>query len=108
MHLIISTEKAIDIILSDEYGKWSPAGARALVEWLEQRERDFGVARALDVAEIRGEFAEYKSAFQAAFEYGWIPSASLSPAEGEADALQWLDWRTDVCTFQSGILIRSF
>jgi len=108
MHLIISTEKAIDIILSDEYGKWSHAGARALVEWLEQRERDFGVARAIDVSEIRGEFSEYKSAISAAMEYGWIPSTFTTPTEDEANALEWLDWRTDVCPFQGGILIRSF
>jgi len=65
VHTLTSAE-AVDRLLSDHYANWSPAGARALVEHLEQIEDDIGEPFEFDAVAIRCDYSEYGSACDAA------------------------------------------
>jgi hypothetical protein len=106
MKLTLTTSAAIELLKVDQYARWSRAGARALVEHLEQLEEDCGTEIEFDHVAIRCDFTEYKSALEAATQYGFKPSAFQ--AEDDSASLEWLRDRTEVIEFEGGIIIRNF
>ncbi len=113
MKTTLSTSQAVRLLLSDTNANWSPAGARALVEYLEDIESSEGVELELDVVAIRCDYSEYDSALQAALDQGFEPNPTLGEEaqdddDRELDALDWLTDQTTVIKFPAGIIIANF
>ena len=79
MKLTLSTVEAARLLMKDKWAKWSEYGALAVVEYLERLEEDIGEEIDLDVASIRGEFAEYRN------EEDLVCDTGLTAAEHEAN-----------------------
>jgi len=60
MKLELTTSQAADMLLADKNAGWTYAGARALVEYLEDLEDDLGSID-FDAVAIRCDFTEYAS-----------------------------------------------
>lgn len=118
--MTLNTYEVADELLNDKNANWSRAGALALAEYLEEYEESTGEEIELDVCAIHCDFSEYESALAAAIEYDWSPEASilddddnLRPSdeveeENEELALQWLQDRTQVISFDGGVIISRF
>ncbi len=74
---------------------------RALFDYLEELEEDCGMDIELDVVAIDCEYVEYSDAKEAAGEY-------CSEHDDIEDCVEWLRERTQVITFDGGIIIASF
>lgn len=113
MKTTITTSQAVDLLKADTNANWSRSGAFALVEYLEQLEEDTGEEIEFDAVAIRCDYSEYKSALEAANEYGFEPNPNLgeeaqSEEDKEADALSWLQDHTQVIQFEGGVIIQNF
>jgi len=91
-------------------------GLNALYDYLEQYEEDTGCDVELDVIAICCEYTEYDSADEAASEYFEYEGMEfddngeemLSPEEVEKKAIDFLQERTSIILFDSGIIIQDF
>ena len=101
MKQTLSTLEAADILFRDENAAWSYAGAYALVEYLEQYEQDTGEELEFDPIAIRCDFSEYESAIEAVRSY-------TDSIKTEKEALEYLEDRTSVISFEGGIIIIDF
>jgi hypothetical protein len=113
MKLTLTTSTAVELLKVDQYARWSRAGARALVEHLEQLEEDTGEEIEFDAVAIRCDYSEFETALKAASEYGFEPNPNLgeeaqTAEDKEADALSWLQDQTQVIEFEGGVIIASF
>jgi hypothetical protein len=113
MKATLTTSQAAAMLKADTSANWSHAGARALIEHLEQLEEDTGTEMELDAVAIRCDYSEHESALQAANEYGFEPNPNLGDGEQddddkEADALAWLQDNTQVIEFDGGVIIQNF
>jgi hypothetical protein len=113
MKSTLSTSQAVRLLLSDTNANWSPAGARALIEYLEDFESSQGVELELDTVALRCDYSEFDSALEAAVEYGFEPNPNLGEDAQDADdreddALDWLNERTCVIMFDTGVIVASF
>lgn len=115
MKATLSTSQAADLLKADTNGtRWSRSGALALVKYLEELESDTGTEIEFDPIAIRCDYSEYGSALEAALDQGFEPETDLD-GEGEEDeddkeanALAWLQYRTQVIEFDGGVIIASF
>ena len=113
MYQTLSTSDAVDILTADQYAGWSAAGARALVEYLEQVEEEGGERIEIDPVALRCEFSEYSSAREAAEDHGWDGTTDDADEDAaEEAALDWLRDRTLALVFDgrdaSGVIVGSF
>ena len=114
MYQTLSTSEAVDILRADQYANWSLAGARALVEYLEQAEEESGERIEIDPVAIRCDHSEYSSAVEAASDmsdWEYRPDedgADYDEDEAEEHALAYLRDRTTVIPFDGGVIVASF
>jgi hypothetical protein len=113
MKLTVTTSAAVELLEADTNASWSRAGARALVEYLEELEEYTGTEIEFCPVVLRCDYSECASALEAAKEYGFEPNPSLgeeaqSEEDKEADALSWLQDNTQVIEFHGGVIIASF
>ncbi len=113
MYQTLSTSEAVDILRADQYAGWSAAGARALVEHLEQTEEETGERIEIDPVALRCDFSEYSSAREAAEDHGWDGTTDDADEDAEEQAaLDWLRDRTLALVFDgrdaSGVIVGSF
>ncbi len=108
MKQTLHTSEAVDQLLADEYAAWTRAGARALVEYLEQEEQDSETETEFDRVAIRCEFSECSSAIEAAEQYDYEQDPDLDEEENEEAALEWLQDQTEVIKFNGGVIYRQF
>ena len=120
MKMTLSTYQIADALKNDTCARWSHNGSLALAEYLEEYEESTGEELELDVCAIRCDFSEYNSALECALEYGWSPEASIldyddnirpdNEVEEENNelALKWLENRTQVISFDGGIIVSQF
>ena len=108
MKKTLSTSEAADLLAADDNAGWSYAGARALVEYLENLEDDTGEEIEFDRVVLRCDFSEYESAREAAEEYGWEPDEDADSEAAEEAAAEWLADRTTVITFDGGVIVQQF
>lgn len=113
MYQTLTTSDAVDILTADQYAGWSAAGARALVEYLEQVEEEGGERIEIDPVALRCEFSEYSSARAAAEDHGWDGTTDDADEDAEEQAaLDWLRDRTLALVFDgrdaSGVIVQSF
>lgn len=114
MYQTLTTSDAVDILKADQYAGWSRAGARALVEHLEQTEEETGERIEIDPVALRCEFSEYTSAVEAASDYSdweYRPDewgADYDEEEAEEHARHYLQDRTTVIVFDGGVIVQAF
>ncbi len=113
MKTTLSTSQAVNLLLSDSNAGWSRAGARALVEYLEEIESSEGDEIEFDACALRCDYSEWETALEAAIEYGYEPNPNLGEEaqdadDRELDALDWLTDHTAVIKFPAGIIIATF
>ena len=112
----LTTGNAASRLYEDENAGWSYAGARALVEYLEELEDDIGEEIEFDVVALRCEYTEYGSAEEAveacnSGDYDDLKEQS----DGDADDLkelcmEYLRKRTAVIEIpeSDGVIIRNY
>ena len=100
MKIELSTQQAADILLKDEYAKWSREAALALVEYYEALEEDCGESIELDAVAIRCDWTEYTCIEEAGMHF----HDDLS----EDEAMEYFMERTTVIVFEGGVLIQQF
>lgn len=107
MKQTLTTSQAAHLLMQDEYAKWSRAGAYALIQHLEQLEEDCGDEIEFDRVAIRCDWSEYESAVEALeeLEPDWDKLTDASERELEQSALDWLSGRTQVITFDGGVIV---
>jgi len=93
--------------------QFSYDGLKALFEYLEDFEEDFGEEIELDVIALCCEYSEYDSALECAKDYPFFEDLEdidedLDEDEKEEAALDYLRDRTSVIEFDTGIIIQSF
>ena len=96
--------------------QFSREALEALFEYLENYEEDTGIRVELDVIGLCCEFTEYESAITAAEDYGFTSELEADDYEDaesyedakEDEALEWLQDRTIVISFDSGLIISNF
>jgi hypothetical protein len=120
MKMTLNTYQIADELKKDTCARWSYNGSLALAEYLEEYEESTGEEMELDTCAIRCDFYEYSSALDGALEYDWSPEASILDdddnirpddeveEENEELALKWLQNRTQVISFDGGIIIAQF
>ena len=89
--------------------QFSYDGLRALFEYLEEMEDGMREEMELDVIALCCDYSEFSSAKEAAMEYGITSEEDEQDEDAiEEHSLQWLQDRTSVITYDSGIIIQSF
>ena len=96
--------------------QFSREALEALFEYIENYEEDTGIRVELDVLGLCCEFTEYSNAITAAEDYGFtteLEAEDYEDAESyedakEEEALEWLQDRTEVINFDSGLIIQNF
>lgn len=89
MKRTLHESEMVNDLMSDEYANWTREGAWALVEWLEELDRESLEETEWDRVAIRCDWSEYASALEAASDYG-------IEAEDEDTARRMLEDRTCV------------
>jgi hypothetical protein len=120
MKMTLNTYQIADALKNDTNARWSYNGSLALAEYLEEYEESTGEEIELDVCAIRCDFYEYESALECALEYNWSPEASILDGydnlrpdydveeENNELALKWLENRTQVISFDGGVIVSRF
>jgi len=117
MKLELSTDHAADLLRRDEYASWSYAGARAIVEYLEQIEDETGQDIAFDAVAIRCDYSEWDSLTVWADAYfgsdsDWLEEvgADTETAPDDLDDLvrDYIRDRGDLIEFNGGVIVSSF
>ena len=109
MKTYLSTAEAVERLLADEYAAWSYRGATALVEYLEELERDGEIT--FNAIDIRCEYEEWSDAVTCAVEHGWQPGDGETESdEVTAKAVEWLSDRATVILVEGArsIIVNSF
>ena len=96
--------------------QFSREALEALFEYIENYEEDTGIRVELDVLGLCCEFTEYSNAIEAAADYGFTSELEAEDYEDvesyedakEEEALEWLQDRTEVVIFDSGLIIQNF
>ena len=96
--------------------QFSREALEALFEYIENYEEDTGIRVELDVIGLCCEFTEYENAITAATDYGFtseLEAEDYEDAESyedakENEALDWLQDRTEVISFDSGLIVQNF
>ena len=110
-----TTVSAIDFIDSfrrmGRNDQFSPAALRALFEHITEMEREAEDEIELDVIGLCCEWQEFKTALEAAVEYGFDAgesAKSFGHESDESEALDWLREQTQVVEFDGGVLVMGF
>ena len=116
MKLNLSTSHAADLLIRDEYARWSYAAANAMCEYLEQLEEDLGEDIEFCPVAIRCDFSEYDSIEEAITELcgdpaeideEWTPE-NLATGDHDEDMQMHLQELTTVIPFNGGVIVQSF
>lgn len=88
--------------------QFSPAALRALFDHIEEMESDTGEECELDVIGLCCDWQEFKTALEAAVEYGFDGDEDEDEDAREEAALDWLREQTQVVEFDGGVLVMGF
>lgn len=88
--------------------QFSPAALRALFDHIEDIEQDTGEENELDVIALCCEWQEFRTALEAAVEYGFDEDEDEDEDAREEAALDWLRDQTQVVEFDGGVLVFGF
>lgn len=117
MHINVNSDMFVDAFrhMGCE-NNFSREALEALFEYIENYEEDTGIRVELDVIGLCCEFTEYEKAITAAADYGFTSELEAEDYEDvesyedakEEEALEWLQDRTEVISFDSGLIIQNF
>ena len=88
--------------------QFSYAALRALFDHIKEMESDTGEEYELDVFGLCCEWQEFKTALEAAIEYGFDGDEDEDEDAREEAALDWLRDQTQVVDFDGGVLVMGF
>jgi hypothetical protein len=89
--------------------QFSPAALRALFDHIEEMESDTGEEYELDVIGLCCEWQEFKTALEAAVEYGYDQEDEDEDEDAREEAASdWLRDQTQVVDFDGGVLVFGF
>jgi len=114
MKMTLSTSHAASLLIEDEYANWTYAGARALVEHLEELEDDCGESIEFDRVAIRCDFAQWASLMEWAEDYfsDWKeqinPEEDDGPEEIDDKIREYIRDCGHLIEFDGGIIVSSF
>ena len=108
MKITLTTEQIAESLRAYSQNAWTYEGSLEIAEWLEENEAHAGEEFEFDAAAIHGAFSEFKTATEAAQNFGWAPDETEFDAANEAAAVAWLEMRTDIRIFPYGIIVVSF
>lgn len=106
MKQTMTSSDIADALRRDENANWSPAGARALAEYLEEMEDGTGEEMEFDRVAIRCDYAEYKSLREWSKEYfgsEWNWGSKL-----DDEIRDYITERGVLIEFDGGIIVSSF
>jgi hypothetical protein len=104
MKLELTTSHAADLLFADKNANWTYAGARVLVEHLEQLEESAEVEIELDIVAIRCEYSQYESLESWYEEYHGYTNDNLDAD----DIREYIQDRGTLIEFDGGIIVSSF
>lgn len=119
MKMTLSTTQAACLLLDDEFADWSPSGAYALIERLEELEESDGQDMELDRIALRCEFDEYSDLREWVSEYtgkGFVNGLKTLGikeykycfAEVAQDVRDYITSRGTLIEFKGGIIVSNF
>jgi len=123
MKTTLSTTEAAHRLIDDENANWSPAGAYALVEYLEELEADIGEEIEFCPVGLRCDYSQYSSLEEWATEQfrshvdgvdelgltlGDDGKIEESPDEIDAAIREYIRDRGTLLEFDGGIIVSSF
>ena len=117
MHITINSAMFADAFRHmGRENQFSREALEALFNYLEEYEQDTGEDLELDVIGLCCDFTEYENAIMAAEDYGFTSELEAedynSPEDfeeaKESEAWEWLEYRTLVISFDSGLIIKNF
>lgn len=115
MKKTLSTGQAADILSGNPENGFSYTGARALIEYLEEIEKDTGEEMELDCVAIRGDFSEYSSLQEWAEDYfsdDWRSELGLdddADDDDTDDAIRaYIQDSGTLIEFSGGVIVSSF
>jgi hypothetical protein len=108
MKITLTTEQIAQSLRLYSENAWTYEGSLEIATWLQENEEHAGEEFEFDAAAIHGAFSEFKTATEAAQNFGWAPDETEFDAANEAAAVSWLEMRTDVRIFPYGIIVVSF
>jgi len=102
----MTTNESVNTLLADEYANWSPAGARAIVEYFEELAADLMCdLELLDPVSIRCHYTEYQSLAEwAAEHFGETPDELADPLALRDYVLD----NTTLIEFDGGVVVGEF
>jgi hypothetical protein len=113
MKMTLTTSHAADLLLEDENAAWTYAGARALVEYIEEYEIDAGEEVEFDRVAIRCDWSEYASLEDWARDY--FGRSDYAASEGwdedndnEDNIREYIEDHGQLIEFDGGIIVSSF
>lgn len=107
MKLTLSTTRAAHMLLDDKNASWTPAGAVALCEYLEELEEDCGEEIEFDPVAIRCDYSEHASLEDWAMDYGFEPEAE-DEREREEEIRHYIQDHGQLIEFDGGVIVSSF
>ena len=117
MHITVTSAMFADAFRRmGRENQFSREALEALFEYIENYEEDTGIRVELDVVGLCCEFTEYETAVEAAEDYGFASELEAEDYEdsdsyedaNEDEAIEWLQDRTEVINFDSGLIIQNF
>jgi len=102
----MTTHESVNALLADEYANWSPAGARAIVEYFEQLADGLMCdLELLDPVSIRCYYTEYQSLAEWAAEHFGETPDELNDADAIRD---YVRDNTTLIEFDGGVIVGEF
>ena len=117
MHITVTSAMFADAFRRmGRENQFSREALEALFNYLEEYEQDTGEDLELDVVGLCCDFTEYGTAVEAAADYGFtseLEAEDYEDAESyedakEDEALEWLQDRTEVISFDGGLIVQNF
>ena len=115
MKKTLNTYDVATALFKDKHANWTPGGALALAEYLEDYELDIGEELELDIVMLRCDFAEYKSLkeWQVEFTDGNSDlDQSLAEAKNDDErddiVIEYIEERGTLLRFDGGIIVSTF
>lgn len=107
MKLTLTTAQAVNILLEDEYARWSYRGATALCEHLQEMETFWGDEIEFDAVAIRSDWKEHDSLEDWAMGCGFNPEASTED-EREEEIRVYIQDYGQLIEFNGGVIVSRF
>ena len=109
MKMTLSIYQARNLLLDDKNASWTPAGAVAICEDLEELEEDCGEEIEFDVVAIRCDWSEHASLEEWARDYGFEPESSPEDErEREEEIRDYIIDHGQLIEFEGGVIVSRF